>query len=275
MKMTKTKIRAALLATAAAAAFESGKAGWKMDGDKIATDANGNPIYLKEDGSEQAVEGNTISRLNAEAKQHRERAEKAEAAAKPFEGLDPAKAREAIDKLGKIDQKTLIDAGEVDRVKAEIAQQYQGQLDEAKTTNSTLQSRVDQLTIGSAFASSEFIANRIAVPREMFEATFGKNFKVEDGKVVPYDASGNKIYSKKTMGEIAGIDEAFEIMVDGYAHKDSILRAPDKGGSGSGGQGGNRGGGRVVRRADFEAMTPVDQATVAGQAAKGEVVIAD
>ncbi len=275
MKMTMTKIRGALLATVAAAAFETGKAGWKMDGDKIATDANGNPIYLKEDGSEQAVEGNTISRLNAEAKSHREAKETAEAKLKDFTDLDPAKAREALDKLSKIDQKALIDAGEVDKVKAEIEGQYKGQLTEAQSTVSTLQQRVDQLTLGNAFGQSEFIANRIAVPREMFEATFGRNFKVEDGKIVPYDASGNKVYSKKRMGELADIDEAFEIMVDGYAHKDTILRAPDKGGSGSGGAGGNRGGGRVVRRSDFEGLTPAEQATVAQQAAKGEIVIAD
>lgn len=273
--MTKMHTKFALLATAAAAAFETGKAGWKMDGDKLALDSNGNPIYIKEDGSEQAVEGNTISRLNAEAKTHREAKEAAEAKLKVFGELDPAKAKEAIEKLGKIDQKALIDAGEVDRVKAEIENQYKGQLTEAQTTVGSLQDRVNQLTLGNAFGQSDFIANRIAVPREMFEATFGRNFKVEDGKIVPYDASGNKIYSKKRMGEVADIDEAFEIMVDGYAHKDTILRAPDKGGSGSGGQGGNRGGGRVVRRSDFEAMLPVDQATVAQQAAKGEVVIAD
>lgn len=273
--MKQIAYKRALLASVFPVAFDSGKAGWKMDGDKIATDPNGNPIYLKEDGTEQAVQGNTISALNAEAKSHRERAEAAELKTKAFEGLDAAKAREAIDKLSKIDQKTLIDAGEVDRVRAEISAQYQGQVDQATKAATELQSRVDNLTLTAAFAKSEFIAERVAVPREMFESTFGKNFKVEDGKVTPYDSAGNKIYSKKSMGEVAGIDEAFEIMVDGYSHKDSILKAPDRGGSGSGGAGGNRGTGRVIRRAEFEGMTPADQAATAASAGKGEITIVD
>lgn len=273
--MTKNYIRATLLVSTAAVAFENNGGGWKMDGDKIAVDAKGNPIYIGTDGSERAVEGNTISRLNGEAKNHRERAEAAENALRAFEGLDAAKARDALEKLSKIDQKALIDAGEVDRVKEEISRSFQAQISEKDNAISTLSSKVDRLTLSSAFAQSEFIANRIAVPREMFEATFGNNFKVEDGKIIPYDASGNRVYSKKRMGEIADIDEAFEIMVDGYAHKDTILRAPERGGSGGGSGGGNRPGSRIIRRSEFEAMSPADQAQVAASASKGEVTISD
>ena len=272
--MNKIK-RFALLNSVAALAFDTGAAGWKMDGDKIATDASGNPIYLQAGGGEQVIEVGTISRLNAEAKSHREAKEAAESKLKVFEGLDPAKAREALDTVGKLDQKKLIDAGEVDRVRQEIASQYQGQLAEAQKGAESLQSRVDSLLLETAFGKSKFIQHRVAVPPEMFVSTFGKNFKIEDGKPVPYDSAGNKIYSKTRMGEVADIDEAFSIMVDGYAHKDSILRANGHGGSGNNGNGGARGGSRVMKRSEFDALTPAERANAAAAMGKGELTIVD
>jgi hypothetical protein len=248
---------------------------WKMDGDHLALDSSGNPIMVLSDGTERVVQGDTISRLNGEAKQHRERAEAAEAAVVAFKDIDPAKAREAMEKLSKIDQKLLIDAGEVDRVRGEISQQFTAQLGEKDTALSTAQQRINNLLIDREFGRSEFIANKIAVPREMFEATFGRNFKVENEKVVPYGADGNPIYSMKNAGEYAGIDEAFEILVERYPHKDQILRAPDMTGTGGTGNGGNRGGGRTMRRAEFEKLPPAQAAQIAQAASKGEVKLVD
>lgn len=247
---------------------------WKMDGDNLAVDSEGNPIMVTDSG-ELSVKGDTISRLNGEAKQHRERAEAAETALTAFKDLDPAKARDAMEKLSKIDQKLLIDAGEIDKVRSEISQQFTAQIAEKETALSKSKERIDQLLIDREFGRSEFIAQKIAVPREMFEATFGRNFKVVDDKVVPYGSDGNPIYSMKNAGEHATVDEAFEILVERYAHKDQILRAPDMSGTGSNGNGGNRGGGRTVRRAEFEKMPPAQQATMAASAAKGEIKIVD
>lgn len=274
--MRKMMMVTSALRTVFVRAFDPGKAGWKVDADgKLAVDSSGNPVYLKEDGGEQSVDGGTIGRLNGEAKGHRERAEAAETKLKVFEGVDPAKAKLAIETVAKLDTKKLLDAGEVDRVKAEIAAQYSAQLDEATKTNGTLRSQLDDMTLQTAFGRSDFINERVAVPREMFQATFQKNFKIEDGKLIPYDASGNKIYSTARMGEIATVDEALQIIVNNYPHKDAILKAPGSGGSGNGGGGGNRGGGRMIKRGDFEALPPVQQAVVAAQMQKGEVQVVD
>lgn len=282
--MRKMVLAALMTGVAFPIAFEN-EGSWKMDGDKLALDAKGNPIYLKSDGSEQSVDGGTISRLNGEAKQHRTAKETAEANLAKYrlaDGsfIDPTKAVEAIDMVSKIDAKTLIDAGKVDEVRAEMSKQFTGQLDELKATGSKLSADNDALRLRLALNGSEFIKERIAVPAEMFEATFGRNFKVEDGPngqriVVPYDQSGNKIFSKKRMGDVADIDEALEIMVDGYAYKDTILKAPAAGGSGNGGGGGGRGGGRRMSRADFDALGPGDKAAAAGAVQKGELTVFD
>ena len=258
-----------------AVAFNPNGGQWKKDGDNFVTDSNGNPILMLSDGTERAVQSDTISRLNGEAKQHRERAEAAEAAVQAFKDIDPAKAREAIEKLSKIDQKTLIDAGEVDRVRQEISQQFTAQIGEKDGALSKAQEKINQLLIDKEFGRSDFIASKIAVPREMFEATFGRNFKVENDKVIPYGADGNPIYSMKNAGEYASVDEAFEILVERYQHKDQILRAPDISGTGGNGNGGQRGGGRTMRRSEFESASPSQQAQYAAAMGKGEIKIVD
>lgn len=262
----------ALMQSAALVAFNPG-AKWKMDDDRIATDSDGNPVIVTADG-ERAVQGNTIARLNAEAKQHRERAEAAEAALEPFKGLDALRAREALDTVSKLDSKALLDAGEVERVRNEAITSVQKQIDERDQKLASLQDRLNQVTLQAEFAKSSFVKEKIAVPPEMFLATFGNNFKVEDGKIVAYGSDGNLIHSTKRLGERATVDEAFEFLVENSPFKDQILRAPDIGGSGGSG-GGNRGTGRVIKRSEFAALPPVQQAEYASAMQRGEIKIAD
>lgn len=70
----------------------------EVDGKQYAEVQDGKPVYVEDDGKEIAFDAvgtrAAITRLNGEAKQHRERAEKAEKIAKDFEGIeDPAAAR--------------------------------------------------------------------------------------------------------------------------------------------------------------------------------------
>jgi hypothetical protein len=70
----------------------------------------------------------TISRLNGEAKGHRERAEAAEEKLKVFDGLEPEAAKKALETIKNLDDKKLIDAGEVERVKQEAKAAFDEQL---------------------------------------------------------------------------------------------------------------------------------------------------
>jgi hypothetical protein len=62
--------------------------------------------------------------------------------------------------------------------------------------------------------------------------------------------------------------------VENSPFKDQILRAPDIGGTGSSG-GGNRGTGRVIKRSEFAALPPSQQAEYASAMQRGEIKIAD
>lgn len=241
---------------------------------KLKLDANGNavvqdgkPVYVKDDGSEIAFDvvgtTTTIARLNAEAKTHREGKEAAEGKLKLFEGIDdPAAAKTALDTLSKLDQKKLIDAGEVDRVKAEISKAFETKLTEATGKAQALEQQLYAEKVGGAFARSKFITEKLAIPPDMVEARFGKNFAIEDGKIVAKDQNGNKLYSASNPGELAGFDEALEMLVNAYPYKDQILKGSGASGSGAGQSNQGAGGKKTITRAQFESLDPQARAGV-------------
>jgi len=248
---------------------------WKMDGDSLARDGDGNPIWIN-GTSELSVKGDTISSLQGEAKRHRTAKEAAETKLAAFEGIDdPEAARSALETVGKLSDKQLIDAGKVDEVRAEVTKQYETRIADANKQRDEALSARDNTLLDSAFNASEFARGRLAVPVEMVRATFGNRFKVEDGKVVAYDSNGQPIYSDNSVGELASFDEALEKVIGGYKHKDTILKAPEAGGTGGGGGGGRRGQGRTMNRADFEALNPVQQAEFAAKMGTGEATLTD
>lgn len=230
----------------------------KLDADGHAVLQDGKPVYTKDDGSEVAFDvlgtTQTITRLNAEAKGHRERAEKAEGALKLFEGIeDPKKALEALGVVANLDAKKLVDAGEIEKVKGEISKAFQSQLDTASTKAQQLEAQLYAEKVGGAFARSKVIAEKLAIPPDMVEARFGKAFTIEEGRIVAKDQNGNKLYSQSNPGELAGFDEALEMLVNQYPYKEQILKGSGasgsgaSGGGGGGAKGGNFGGSREDR----------------------------
>ncbi|OZY32890.1 DUF6651 domain-containing protein [Pseudomonas lundensis] len=239
----------------------------KLDENGNAVLQDGKPVYVHEDGKEVAFDAPgtvaTITRLNSEAKGHRERADNAEKAVKAFEGIDdPAAAKKALATVANLDAKTLVDAGEIEKVKAEISKAFQLQLDEVTGKAQTFEQQLYAEKIGGSFSRSKFIADKLAVPADMVQATFGQNLKVEDGKVVAYDAQGQKIFSRARPGELADFDEAIETLVSQYPHRDHILKSSGANGGGAQNGGGNNqntkgnfGGGKDDRVAAIKAMT--------------------
>lgn len=212
----------------------------EVDGKQYAEIQDGKPVYVEDDGKEVAFDAigtrNTISRLNAEAKSHRERADAAEKTAKAFEGIEDAEAaRKALETVANLDAKKLVDAGEIEKVKSEISKAFQSQLDEANSKAQTLEQQLYGEKIGGSFARSKLIADKLAIPADLVQARFGQAFKIEEGRVVAYDQAGQKIFSRSRPGEFADFDEALETLIEQYPHKDHILKG--SGANGSGAQG--------------------------------------
>ena len=234
----------------------------KLDDQGHAILQDGKPVYVHDDGKEVAFDASstvaTITRLNTEAKTHREGKEAAEKALKAFEGIeDGAAARKALDIVSKLDQKKLVDAGEIDTVRNEISKAFQAQLDEVGTKAATFEKQLYEEKIGGAFSRSKFIGEKLAIPADLVQSRFGSAFKIEDGKTVAYDNHGNKIFSRARPGEIADFDEAIETLVEQYPHRDHILKGSGASGSGASNNGGNGGNGKKsLSRSQFDALDP-------------------
>lgn len=235
----------------------------KLDADGHVVVQDGKPVYVHEDGKEVAFDAAgtvaTISRLNGEAKSHRERAEKAEGDLKQYEGItDPAAARKALETVSNLDAKKLVDAGEVEKVKQEAIKAVEDKYKPLVAENESLKQTYFAEKVGGSFARSQFIAEKLAIPADLAQARFGDAFKVENGEVVAYDKAGNKLFSRSNPGEPAKFDEAFEMLVEQYPYRDQILKGT--GASGGGAQGGGGGGGsKSLTRSQFDALPPGKQ----------------
>ena len=251
---------------------------WKLvEGGKekeIEVGDNGHPLWVSdEEGADQtpvevdwASALQTISRLNGENKERREKGEElttqlAETGdkLKLFGDLDPKAAQTAVTKLESIDQEALLTAEKVESFKASILQAA-----EAEKTNlikvydekvKGLESSVDtgnnqiyKLVVSNAFANSPYV-KKLQVPVDMIESYFAHNFKVEEGLPVGY-LNGNKINSRKNPGNTAIFDEAIEIIIEQYPDKNSLF--PGSGGGSGGGGGGDK---TVLNTEQIKGMT--------------------
>lgn len=237
------------------------------------------PVFIHGDGKELPFDADstlgTISRLNGEAKNQRERAEKAETTLKTYEGIsDPAAAIKALGVVSNLDLKKLVDAGEVDKVRSEVGKAMQLQIDALAAEKGKLSTQLFNLQVGSAFTNSAFIKTKIApsMPTDFLQARFGGNFKVENGTVHGVDASGQKLYSRIRAGEVADFDEALSMMIESHPQRDTFLKGTGSSGGGSQGSGGGAGGGsggkRTITRSAWEAIgNPQERAKAATEMA--------
>jgi hypothetical protein len=254
----------------------------KLDDEGHAILVDGKPVYVHDDGKEIPFDAaqtvSTISRLNREAQTHREGKEAAEGQVgtlqqqlKVFDGLDPEVAKKAINQLKDIGDGKLIESGKLDEVRQAAQAEYTARLKtltdefgakEGKlmADREALQGHLNNEIIGGSFARSKFINEKLAIPMDLVQAAFGKNFKVEDGKLVAVDAQGQKVFSRARPGELADFEEAIGTLVDQYPNRDHILKASGASGSGAGASaGGSGGGGKGMTRAAFDQLHPVDQ----------------
>lgn len=261
--------------------FDPGKAGWKTVkvGDvEAVVMQDGNPVWVSEDGAEGVIRSDAITTRNAENKTLRERAELAEGnLAKYAKITDPDKALEALETVKSLKQGDLIKIGEVENVKNSMKTEFEGLIADAKKEAEAARGELNQMRTTTAFTSSEFITKKLIVPVDIAEATFGKNVKFEDGKLVVYGADGNKIMSKKKIGEVADFEEGIERFVtEHYPNKDKIMVGGNQGGSGNNGGGGGGSPGKTrYTRADYDKLSPADQTRIAGEAREGKAELVD
>lgn len=244
----------------------------KVDDHGNAVLDDGKPVYIHDDGKEIPFDApqafSKIKDLNAENKKWREQFEDAK---KKLEGIgefDIEKAKEALETVEKIETKKLIDAGELDKATTEMAKAMQAKTEEITNSMqaklSALQKERDELktsfhseTLKSRFGSSEFLKKETHLTPDVARRLWENNLQIENGKIVPYDSEGNKIYSRKNAGELAGFDEAIEVLFDSWPEKNYYRRGSDASGVGFT-PGGSRVGGT-----DWKNLSPTERLNAA------------
>lgn len=256
----------------------------KLDDAGNAVLKDGKPVYVKDDNTEIEFDADQaftkIGQLTGQSTDYRKRMEVAEGHVKLFEGIDDAEAaRKALNTVKNLDEKKLIDAGQVEKVKQEAITATELKYKPYVDMSSQLQDKLNRQMIGGAFSASKYIPSKLAIPADFVQARFGSRFKVEGDAIVAYDAKGEKIFSPKRPGELADVDEALEIFVEGYADKASILKGTGASGGGAGNgtqsHGGGNGSKKVYTRAQFNTMDAATQRAISLEAGQGKAEIRD
>jgi len=237
---------------------------------------NGMPVWVDGDGKEIAYDVpklvNDLRTANGESAGRRKELESLTAKMAAFEGLDPEKAKAALETVANLDAGSLVTAGKVEELKAQIAKSWESKLvDVEKTLKENLSqaeakladknANIRKLLIRGVFDQSKFLSEKTLLPPDLAFDSFGKHFDVEEtesGFKVVAKVNGEPIFSRVNPGNHATPEEALETIIESYQFKDRILRAPD-GGSGTH-PGAGVGGGRTMARAAFDALPPAQKA---------------
>lgn len=202
---------------------------YKLTADGTIEVKDGKPVVIGDDGKEYVVDAigaqDTISKLHAEAAEHRKKSSERGKRLEAFGDIDPEKAKEALTTVANLSNDHKL---EVENLKSGLNKTWQEKYDAKVAENKTLGDSLYKATVTAKFATSEIVKKTVLTP-DIAAKVFGENFGF-DGTAK--DANGNAIYSKTKPGELASFDEALEILIDAYPGKASILRGTGTDGSG-------------------------------------------
>lgn len=250
---------------------------------------NGLPVFVSEEGKDVPVDVPRlfadIKRLNGESAGRRKEIEVLNEKLAAFQGIeDPEAARKALETVANLDDKELLDAKQVETLKANISQAYENKLTQARQayeaklaemdkTSREKDGKIRRLLIKGAFDSSKFLAEKTVLPPDVAFEYFGRHFEVlEVGGEMKAVAklNGEVIPSLANPGEPALPEEAIEALIDKYPFRDRILKSSGAQGMGTPPGGGGSGNDKTLTRKQFDNLSA--QARMEHVKAGGKVV---
>lgn len=166
-----------------------------------------------------------------------------EAQVAKYEGLDPDKAKAALEALEEAEQKKLEAQGDFEKLKAKMAAEHEKALAKKDAIIqgmseqlASIERQTKSLTIGQAFTGSKFIHDDLILTPSKTQIIYGSHFDVVDGDVVAFDKpAGDATRSKMVdaKGRPLSFDEALRRLVEEDSDRDSMLKAKIKPGADS------------------------------------------
>jgi len=177
-----------------------------------------------------------LDKANAELK-------KAQELLKNFEGIDPVAVKKMLEDQRTAEEKALEAKGDWDRLKTRMAEEHgkevktlQDQIKQLSEQLNSTQSTIKDLSIGTQFSQSKFIAEELTLTPGKARVIYGEYFDVEDGKVVGYDkprGTANRTAIVDQYGNAVDFESALRKIVEADPEKDHLLKSKMKPGAGS------------------------------------------
>lgn len=231
---------------------------WLLDANGNVVMRNGMPVMVYPDGKEVEVDApklfQKVTELNGESKGWREKFEAANTTITKLGDKKPEDLLamlQEIEGLGGMDKVKAGSKVDIEALKTSISKVYEEKLGASSKALEESNNKIYKLLVGNKFASSEVLKKSTLLP-DIAEAYFGGNFKVDGEEVAGY-LKGNRIFSRTKPGEFADFEESLEQMIEAHPQKDSLWKGT--GHSGSGAEGGERGGnGKTIKAGDSDAF---------------------
>lgn len=227
-----------------------------FDNDGHVVVQDGKPVYEHDDGKQIPFDAGhamqQITDLNAEAKKHRLNFQDADNKLKTFDGIDPVKAREAIETVENLDN---ITKGKIDAVKTQMAENFatkERQMienfeNEKKTLSNDLTKANDHIftmTVEKEFLSSPLFNGsdpKTTMTPDVATALFKNHFTVDtegDTPRIIATINGEEILSRERAGQPASFHEAMDVIWEKYPNR-TRYEAQNNGGGGGGNRNNN------------------------------------
>lgn len=198
------------------------------------------PFYVEADGKFRLdVDGGfktleEISGLTTALGKERERADKVSKLVAKFEGIDPAEARKALETVANLDETKKKTVEELEASFEARTKPLKEKVAAYEETIAKLHGDLDEAIVGGALSRSEWIAANVSedpIKRLWTIDLLRKQFKREDGKLVGYSLTGEKIYGDD--GQLAPVEKAIERIIGMHPLKNAMLKGAEGGGPGT------------------------------------------
>ena len=206
-----------------------------------------------------------IEGLSSALGKERGRADNAEKALKALqgklEGFDVEAGRKAMEQVARMTEDQKAREAQWESNLKQRLDPIQKERDDALARLKDAEARYDSMLVDRALADSAFIRDRVSkdpIHQSYVREHFRSAFKVEDGRVVAYDSTGQKMFG--TDGQPCDVDTALSRLVNALPNGQSLLAGSTASGSGaSAGTGGVPAGAKTMKRSHFDTLSPAEK----------------
>lgn len=177
----------------------------------------------------------------SELKAANEAATKAKEALDAYGGVDPEKVKALLKQEADAEKAALEAKGDFDRLREVMKEEHQKEmatvkeeLEALKKSDAQKNQKINDLTIGAKFSTSEFIGKDLVIPSTKARQLYGSHFEMEGDRIVGYDKPAGQPERTKIVdggGDPVSFDEAMKRIIDKDPDKTSLMKVKMKPGS--------------------------------------------